>query len=172
MPKADTEKVRCALDMLVYGGASSDAYNTVRLSISSNRVKDMIQLLHISGMNHVAFCVDCQKYLLSKNVNETICAYDTIGHSDSHGVLKIGIVEEVTPVYNCSELIKFITHNENWDISRTEDDTSFQFFLHETYSLGNDEIALLQSMGGFGGIMFDKNCLCIIVVKANLTYKD
>ena len=65
-------------------------------------------------------------------------------------------------------IIRFITHNDNWDISRQEDADFLYFYLHETTHLHYDELQQLQQFRAFSGVDLRDGYLCIRVLKSEL----
>jgi hypothetical protein len=63
-------------------------------SIENHVIKTMLNTLATTGNIFVAHCFECDKLVTSRNVKETVCAYDTVGHGDSHRIFKIAIKEQ------------------------------------------------------------------------------
>jgi hypothetical protein len=56
-------------------------------------IKTMLSTLAVTNDTFIAYCFECDKIVTSKCTTETVCAYDTVGHGDSHKVFKITINE-------------------------------------------------------------------------------
>ena len=63
---------------------------------------------------------------------------------------------------------RFITTNEDWDISRQVDEDFIHFFLHGTTYIHYDTVKELQSYCAFAGIELRDGCLCIRVLRSAL----
>lgn len=65
-------------------------------------------------------------------------------------------------------MVKYITTNEQWDISRQEDDDFIYFYLHGSKNLHFDTLRELMYYRAFSGIELRDGCLCIRVLKSEL----
>ena len=65
-------------------------------------------------------------------------------------------------------IVKYITTNEAWDISRQEDTDFLYFYLHDTRTIHYDEIQQLNRYTAFSGVELRDNCLCIRILKSEV----
>lgn len=115
---ADTEVSRILSAIMACNGDGETATNLL-LDISATRfyisggtpnavIKSMLCFLVMDPERRsVSYCFNCDKYVMGR-VNENICAYDTIGHSDSHRTFHIDIIETVIPAIEtiCHDAIR------------------------------------------------------------------
>jgi hypothetical protein len=101
---ADSEVSRILSDIVDHDISATD----ILLDIMSSRfylgggtpnlvIKTMLNFFIMDPKRRsVSYCFDCDKYVMG-SVNETICAYDTVGQADSHRTFHIDIIETALP---------------------------------------------------------------------------
>lgn len=104
---ADSEVHRILSTIMACNGVGETATNLL-LDISATQfyvgggtpnavIKSMLCFLVMDPERRsVSYCFNCDKYVMGK-VNTSICAYDTVGQSDSHRTFHIDIREVAIP---------------------------------------------------------------------------